>query len=270
MTIGEKIRRLRKDLGMTQTELGEKLGVKTNAVSKWECGRVEDIPRSKIKAMSVIFGVPASYLIEDDTNIVNVDFGHGETHAKKAPSQRDEADEIADVFRKLDEHGKGAVRAILSFEHAAAVAEHRQAGAKKPKAKVKQRSDGLGDVEVFDQPSAAGLGNYLSDIASHIEQYPANVIPEGTEFGVRISGNSMAPNIPDKATAFVQSKIAIEPGQVGIFLLNGESFCKKLEVDREKQEIRLVSFNPDYKDRIIEECDDFRTLGLVLGHWGGK
>lgn len=200
-------------------------------------------------------------------NILRVDFGHGEISAKKAPSQRDEADEIADVFRKLDEHGKGAVRAILNFEHASAVAEHRQAGTKKPKTKVKQRSDGLGDVEVFDQPSAAGLGNYLSDIASHIEQYPANVIPEGTEFGVRISGNSMAPNIPDKATAFVQSKIAIEPGQVGIFLLNGESFCKKLEVDREKQEIRLVSFNPDYKDRIIEECDDFRTLGLVLGHW---
>lgn len=199
---------------------------------------------------------------KENSKILRVDFG-----AKKAPSQRDEADEIADVFRKLDEHGKGAVRAILNFEHASAVAEHRQAGAKKPKTKVKQRSDGLGDVEVFDQPSAAGLGNYLSDIASHIEQYPANVIPEGTEFGVRISGNSMAPNIPDKATAFVQSKIAIEPGQVGIFLLNGESFCKKLEVDREKQEIRLVSFNPDYKDRIIEECDDFRTLGLVLGHW---
>ena len=114
MTIGEKIRRLRKDLGMTQTELGEKLGVKTNAVSKWECGRVEDIPRSKIKAMSVIFGVPASYLIEDDTNIVNVDFGHGETRAKKAPSQRDEADEIAEVFRQLDEHGKGAVRCRIS------------------------------------------------------------------------------------------------------------------------------------------------------------
>lgn len=262
MTVGEKIKMHRKRLGLTQTELGEKLGVKTNAVSKWECGRVEGIPRTKIKAMALLFDVPASYLIDDDTNIVYADFG-----AKKASSQRDEADEIADVFRKLDEHGKGAVRAILNFEHASAVAENRQAGVKKPKAKVKQRSDGMGDVEVFDQPSAAGLGNYLSDIASHIEQYPANVIPEGTEFGVRISGNSMAPNIPDKATAFVQSKIAIEPGQVGIFLLNGESFCKKLEVNRERQEIRLVSFNPDYKDRIIEECDDFRTLGLVLGHW---
>lgn len=67
MTIGDKIRHQRKLLGLTQTELGERLGVKTNAVSKWECGRVEDIPTSKIKAMSALFGVPASYLIDEES-----------------------------------------------------------------------------------------------------------------------------------------------------------------------------------------------------------
>ena len=70
MTIGAKIRHHRKQLGLTQTELGEKLGVKTNAVSKWECGRVEDIPTSKIKAMSILFGVPTSYLIDEDVPYV--------------------------------------------------------------------------------------------------------------------------------------------------------------------------------------------------------
>ena len=67
MTIGDKIKIQRKRLGLTQTELGEKLGVKTNAVSKWECNRVEDIPTSKIKAMAVLFEVPPSYLIDDDS-----------------------------------------------------------------------------------------------------------------------------------------------------------------------------------------------------------
>ena len=66
MKIGDKIRMLRKRKGLTQTELGEKLGVKTNAVSKWECGRVEDIPMSKVKAMSVLFDVPPSFLIDDE------------------------------------------------------------------------------------------------------------------------------------------------------------------------------------------------------------
>lgn len=66
MKIGDKIRMLRKRKGLTQTELGEKLGVKTNAVSKCECGRVEDIPMSKVKAMSVLFDVTPSFLIDDE------------------------------------------------------------------------------------------------------------------------------------------------------------------------------------------------------------
>ena len=65
MTIGDKIRLHRKALGLTQMELGEKLGVKTNAVSKWECGRVDDIPTSKIKAMAKLFDVQPSYLIDE-------------------------------------------------------------------------------------------------------------------------------------------------------------------------------------------------------------
>ena len=66
MRTGEKIKRLRKSLNLTQTELGEKVGVKKNAVSKWECGRVEDIPTSTLKALANLFDVTPSYLIDDE------------------------------------------------------------------------------------------------------------------------------------------------------------------------------------------------------------
>ena len=66
MTVGEKIKTLRKSIGLTQTELGQRVGVQKNAVSKWECGRVEDIPTSTIKQLANLFDVPASYLIDDD------------------------------------------------------------------------------------------------------------------------------------------------------------------------------------------------------------
>lgn len=72
MKISEKIKQGRKRLGLTQTEFGKKLGVQKNAVSKWECGRVEDIPSSKIKIMAELFRVPVSYLIDDMTS--NVDY----------------------------------------------------------------------------------------------------------------------------------------------------------------------------------------------------
>ena len=71
MTVGEKIKTLRKSIGLTQTELGQRVGVQKNAVSKWECGRVEDIPTSTIKQLASLFDVPASYLIDDDASDVH-------------------------------------------------------------------------------------------------------------------------------------------------------------------------------------------------------
>lgn len=71
MTVGEKIKTLRKSIGLTQTELGQRVGVQKNAVSKWECGRVEDIPTSTIKQLASLFDVPASYLIDDDAQEVH-------------------------------------------------------------------------------------------------------------------------------------------------------------------------------------------------------
>ena len=69
MTTAQKIRSLRRAADLTQTQLGEILGVQKNAVSKWECGRVTDIPAGKIKAMAKIFDVPPSYLIDNESSV---------------------------------------------------------------------------------------------------------------------------------------------------------------------------------------------------------
>ena len=73
MTMGEKIRKLRKEKGMTQEELGLKLSPKVNraAVNKWETGQVENIKRSYIEQMAVIFDINPTDLMcfeEDKSN----------------------------------------------------------------------------------------------------------------------------------------------------------------------------------------------------------
>ena len=40
MIFSEKLQLIRKNLGLTQEELGEKLGVSRQAVAKWESGQV--------------------------------------------------------------------------------------------------------------------------------------------------------------------------------------------------------------------------------------
>lgn len=252
----DKLRELKAQSSLSTREIAKLSGIPEPTLEKLFAGQTKNPGINTVQQLVHSLGHTLDDLVDSPAPI------------KNAPSQRDEADEIADVYRKLDDHGKGAVKAILHFEHAAVVAEKRQLPATiRPGIKTRKRSDGFIDLNVYDQPSAAGLGNYLDDPAFHVEQYPANEVPEGTEFGVRISGSSMEPNIPDGSTVFVQSRSTIEPGKIGIFLLNGEARCKKLMVDRDRNQIRLVSFNSAFEDRVIEECDDFRTMALVLGWW---
>lgn len=62
MTIGERVRNLRIEKGMTQTELAEKLGYKSkSSVAHIENGR--DIPRSMVVKLSDILDTTPSYLM---------------------------------------------------------------------------------------------------------------------------------------------------------------------------------------------------------------
>lgn len=65
MTIGERIKKLRKEQNMTQKELSEKVGISTSNITKYEIGQLEpnlDI----ITKLSKVFNVPISKLIPND------------------------------------------------------------------------------------------------------------------------------------------------------------------------------------------------------------
>ncbi len=66
MKMGDRIKYLREPMGMTQEELGEKLGVQKSAITKYENGVVENIKRSTIKNMARIFEVSPCYLLAFD------------------------------------------------------------------------------------------------------------------------------------------------------------------------------------------------------------
>lgn len=65
MSIGTTIKKLRRDKNITQEQLAEMLGISTNAVSQWECGKTApDI--SHLPILANIFEVSADVLLEID------------------------------------------------------------------------------------------------------------------------------------------------------------------------------------------------------------
>lgn len=69
MTTGEKIAALRKEQGMSQEALGEKLGLSRQAVSKWEADQA--VPTmDNLMELSKLFGIPVDTLLRPDAELV--------------------------------------------------------------------------------------------------------------------------------------------------------------------------------------------------------
>lgn len=54
MEIGEKIKKRRKELGLTLDEVAEKVGVGKSTVQKWESGRIKNMRRDKIELLAQV------------------------------------------------------------------------------------------------------------------------------------------------------------------------------------------------------------------------
>lgn len=223
---------------------------------------------SKYGKKSGIPGQETTYKIQD---IINSLQGTPQKKSiKKSPSDlSEEARKIARSYDKMTPHGKGAVQAILNYEEKelSHFSQHEDHGKVITLPKSRKSRSGMVEINVYDQPAAAGLGNYLDEPEYRVEQYPADVIPDGTDFGVLIDGDSMEPRIHNGGTVFVHAQVAIDPGKIGVFVLDGKVYCKQLTVDHENRQVRLVSLNKAYDDILVGEFASFRTLGHVIGQW---
>lgn len=68
MTTGEKIRMLREESGISQVELGERIGESKQTIYKYEHDIIYNIPRDKIEAIADILDVSPAYLFNWQEN----------------------------------------------------------------------------------------------------------------------------------------------------------------------------------------------------------
>lgn len=249
----ERLREIKVQSSLSTREIADRTGLPEPTLEKLFSGQTKNPGINSVQQLVHALG----YTLDD------ID----EKSTKKAPPVfSEEAKRIAREYDRLTEHGKGAVKLILEYEGKSVPAKKSKVV---PMPKVK-RSHGMTEVDVFDQPSAAGLGNPVDIPPSHMEQYPSDYVPGKTNFGVLISGDSMEPKIPDGSTVFIQATPVLDSGEVGIFVLDGKSYCKQLKKDPETQQVKLHSFNPSYEDIEVLPFAELRVIGRVLGCYDPK
>jgi len=117
-------------------------------------------------------------------------------------------------------------------------------------------------IRLFDIPASAGVGNFL-DGDNFTEMEVGEEVPDTADFGIRISGDSMEPRFVNGQIVWVQKQDVLNNGDIGIFFLDGNAYCKKLQDD--EKGLSLISLNSTYEPIAVTENQTFRVFGKVVG-----
>ena len=261
--IGKALQRARNNVNMTCVNVASHLGNSGKTVSAWEQGHAQPDIYTLVRLCEIY-----------NLSSINELVGHM-TENNLLNTLRIEEKSLVHTYRRLNTNSKQIVMTVARMElkHIDAtnqadspikVLQKSQRDieasidrllSKKPPAEKEKY------LKVFTQRAAAGYGNYVDD--SDFEEVPVKHLPNGTEFGVRISGDSMQPDIFDGDIVFVKRQQSIEVGEIGIFIHDGDALCKQL-VYKDDDVYYLRSLNSRYKDIAALE-DATYTVGKVLG-----
>ena len=229
LSIGKKLAELRKANKLSQNDVAKhislKCGLITNrAVSKWENG--DSLPDAlQFIYLCDLYGVG---------NVPSEFLGLSSN----------------DPLSGLNRLGKERAEEYISFLRESPEFSFRQ----KPIVIPRQ-------IPLYDLPASAGTGVFLDGDSYTMIDADENVPTEAT-FAVRISGDSMSPLFKDGQTVYVRQQPKLENGDIGIFVLNGDAYCKKLDT---KDGLKLVSINPQYQPIKIKYAYELRAVGKVVG-----
>lgn len=114
--------------------------------------------------------------------------------------------------------------------------------------------------QYFDMPASAGAGEWLGDDSSYsIINVPLTDRSRRADFIIRVTGDSMEPIFCDGDKLLVVRTQTLDIGDIGVFVLNGESYVKKLGKSK------LISINPAYGDIPYDKDDTISVVGKVIG-----
>lgn len=228
--IGNKIKYFRKNNGWTQEELGKKLNTSKGRISNFERG----------------YRTPNQDMLFEMAEVFNIS--------------------IDDLFPKINENG-----ANREITHIYNKLNHKR------KTKVynfaerqleDQNRSNIGNYNNYIEEKmsgylSAGTGEYLTEDVSEDIRIPKSIVPDAEyDLVLQVNGDSMEPMFQDHEYIFVKKTSEIRSGQIGVFIIDNESYLKKLYI--EDNHLRLVSLNTKYDDLIFDSINDITVVGTVV------
>lgn len=250
--IGKTICEYRKKTNMTQKDLSEalaKLGcsVSSKAVSAWESGQTTP-PLETFFAICQVLGIKDIYKAFCEGALLN--------------PISEKKDSFQKAYSRLNQKGRDRAEEYVSLllkDSAFRLAE-------KPSPVISMSSSceasvSSGVIRLYDMPVSAGTGNFLEE-STFEELQRTEAIPSAASFGVKISGDSMEPRFHSGQSVWVKQQETLENGEIGIFLLDGSAYCKKLKCDASGT--YLVSLNKAYPQIPVVADSNLIIFGKVL------
>lgn len=230
-SIGEIIATYRKKMGKSQVELSNMLrthgyNLSNKAVSTWE-KNVAEPSSSVLLLLCKLLNI---------TDIYGEHYGNNPDNPMSALNEEGKAKAI-EYIELLKDSGKytPAQAIIIPFRRS---------------------------IKSFDIPASAGTGSFL-DGENYTVLEVGEEVPSDADFGIRISGDSMEPQFINGQIVWVHQQENLATGDIGIFYLDGNAYCKKLKDDDDG--LFLISLNNKYAPIPINENNSFKVFGKVVG-----
>lgn len=244
-SIGQLLRKAREESKISVEEISKELESKDVRASKktiysWENGNSQPTPYAFLYMCK-------RYGIQNPT----VYFGCDDNEAEKSliavpPHYADLLDEYKAI---VDVTSDQAYKAQTMAVKSAIAAMQEDAAA--------DTSDNVIPFRFSEQPFSAGRGVYLGPEAFREINVLRNELTERADFGGPVEGDSMEPKYHDGDILAVSTQEYPEPGEIGIFSLDGCGYVKKLGNGE------LISLNRKYDP--IPMDDSIRCNGKVIG-----
>jgi len=204
MSVGQRLRQRRLELGMSQKELALRLGVTPATISNYESEQ-NAIREDILLRLFSVLDVEPNYLYQDSFS------------GSSFPLSVDERNLVL-KYRALHLTGQQTLQSVA----AALTAYQADLEALTPEREVRQ-------IPLYRCPAAAG---YAAPVFGEDFDYidVTGDVPPGADFAVRIQGDSMEPYIQDASVVYV-NRDPLSNGDVGIFCVDGEMLCKQFVRD---------------------------------------